>query len=446
VARTGENGVFSVRGSGEQPAGQEMDRAGTEPEAGGPGHAGPRHGRHGGGGGAGAGTAAQAKNRRRSRLLLIGAAAVVVMVAAAVYALLHAGASQRAPGGQHVASGSGAVGPLRVLSVTPASNSRQVDGSAPVLVQFTAPLAPGSPVPVIRPAVPGTWSHVGDDAAFTPARPFRPGSSFTVAVPAGKAGVRMAGGGLLARPVVAHFTTRGYSPTRLAQLLGQLGYLPLQWSPAQGTAMRAAEMDGSGTPVSQAALAYDPPPGGFTWEPGYPTVLAGMWQPSPANVVLRGAIMAFESEHGMTMSGTVNSRLWAAVFRAVQRNERNANGYTYAIASKGLPETLTIWHDGRVVFRSLANTGIPVSPTVDGTFPVYLRYRFQIMRGTNPDGSSYADPVSYVSYFNGGDAVHYFPRGSYGSLQSLGCVELPYTAAAQAYPYLTYGSLVTVAG
>jgi len=31
-----------------------------------------------------------------------------------------------------------------------------------------------------------------------------------------------------------------------------------------------------------------------------------------------------------------------------------------------------------------------------------------------------------------------------GGPQSLGCVELPLAAAAQAWPYLTYGSLVTV--
>jgi len=49
-----------------------------------------------------------------------------------------------------------------------------------------------------------------------------------------------------------------------------------------------------------------------------------------------------------------------------------------------------------------------------GTFPVYLRFRNTIMSGTNPDGSHYSDPVSFVSYFNGGDAVHYFPRGGYG--------------------------------
>jgi hypothetical protein len=54
--------------------------------------------------------------------------------------------------------------------------------------------------------------------------------------------------------------------------------------------------------------------------------------------------------------------------------------------------------------------------------------------------------VQYVSYFNGGDAVHYFARGAYGFQQSLGCVELPFTQAKEAYPYLTLGSLVTVTG
>jgi hypothetical protein len=66
------------------------------------------------------------------------------------------------------------------------------------------------------------------------------------------------------------------------------------------------------------------------------------------------------------------------------------------------------------------------------------------MKGLNPDGTKYADPVWYVSYFSSGEAVHYFPRGSYGFPQSLGCVELPWDSAAKAWPYLTYGSLVTV--
>jgi lipoprotein-anchoring transpeptidase ErfK/SrfK len=156
--------------------------------------------------------------------------------------------------------------------------------------------------------------------------------------------------------------------------------------------------------------------------------------------------MAFKSEHGMAPVASIGPAFWAALFRAAAGNDQNTAGYSYAVADKSLPETLTIWHDGRRVFRSLANTGMPGEPTVDGTFPVYEKFRFQIMRGVNPGGSTYADPVSFVSYFNGGDAVHYFPRPGYGYEQSLGCVELPYSSAEAAYPYLTYGSLVTVAG
>ncbi|HUC60219.1 MAG TPA: L,D-transpeptidase, partial [Streptosporangiaceae bacterium] len=79
-----------------------------------------------------------------------------------------------------------------------------------------------------------------------------------------------------------------------------------------------------------------------------------------------------------------------------------------------------------------------------GTNPVYIRYQSQIMKGTNPDGSQYADQVYWVSYFHAGEAVHYFPRYSYGSQQSLGCVELPYNEAKWLWPYMHYGTLVTV--
>jgi hypothetical protein len=137
----------------------------------------------------------------------------------------------------------------------------------------------------------------------------------------------------------------------------------------------------------------------------------------------------------MTMDGVAGPAVWHALLRAEAAGQDNSHGYTYARASENSPETLTIWHDGHVVLRTLANTGIPAAPTTIGTAPVYLRYRFQIMRGTNPDGTKYADPVSFVSYFRAGEAVHYFPRGSYGFPQSLGCVELPYGTAERAWPY-----------
>jgi hypothetical protein len=68
------------------------------------------------------------------------------------------------------------------------------------------------------------------------------------------------------------------------------------------------------------------------------------------------------------------------------------------------------------------------------------------MKGTNPDGSKYDDIVKRVSYFNGGDALHYFPRPGYGYYQSVGCVEMQLDPARYIWNYTTYGSLVTVTG
>jgi L,D-transpeptidase catalytic domain len=418
--------------------------------------------------------------------LIITPALVIaaVLATATTYALAHARSGARAAGGAAgrtsvaAAGGTGAqraaragrataAGPLRVLSVSPAPGTRRADGSKPVVVTFSAPLAAGSPVPSLRPAVRGSWHQAGASLAFRAAAGFGPSRRFTVRVPAGPGGVRSASGASLARPVAAAFRTRAWSTRRLSELLAGLRYLPLSWSPlgagagrppgaaagaagtsaatGAGTGAAGTAASGSGL-AAQIAAAYSPPAGTFRWHHGYPASLRRHWQAARPSMVLQGAVMAFESQHGMTMNGIAGPALWDAVFRAARDGRANPAGYTYALASKADPETLTIWHDGHRVFRSAANTGIPVAPTTDGTFPVYLRYRFQIMRGLNPDGSSYADPVSYVSYFHAGEAVHYFPRGSYGFPQSLGCVELPIGAAARAWPYLTYGSLVTVAG
>ena len=402
-------------------------------------------GRRWGSGGGGGGR--QPGGRPSGKVIGAAVAAVAVAAAGISYAI-----SQSGGGKHHPAAITGeaatASGPMHVVSVTPASKTTGVNGAAPVAIAFSAQVAGDSPKPEISPSVPGQWTAAGDDLIFTLAKPFTPSTKVTVTIPDGPTGVHSATGALLAAPVTEHFTTGGYSQAGLATLLAKLGYLPMSWSPTANGAVRAANLMSAANPAAQTAAgeAYNPPAGQFTWDSGYPALLKSMWSPDQANVVLRGAVMAFQSQHNETIDGSLTPQFWRALFKAEATGQRNANGYTYAIASKHVPETLTIYHNGHVVMRSLANTGIPVSPTVDGTFPVYERFRFQIMRGTNPDGSSYADPVSFVSYFNGGDAVHYFPRGSYGFQQSLGCVELPWNSAARAFPYLTYGSLVTVTG
>ena len=334
---------------------------------------------------------------------------------------------------------------LQVTSVTPGSNSRSVNGTAPIQVGFSAPLARNSPLPRLSPSVAGSWKVDGSSATFTPAAGIPEDTAVTLTVPGGSSGTRSAAGakagagGYLASGFTTSFTTASYPSLRLEQLLAQLGYLPLTWTPS-GTAIQPSDTAG------QLAAAYSPPSGSFSWQSGYPSVLHDFWSDGSGNLIVTGAVRAFQSEQGLTMDGVAGPQVWSDLLKAVAAGHSNGKGYTYAVASKSLPETLTIWHDGREVLSSPANTGIPEAPTADGTFPVYERLPFQIMQGTNPDGSTYADPVSWVSYFNGGDAVHYFDRGSYGWPQSLGCVELPYSTARIAYGYLSYGSLVTVAG
>jgi peptidoglycan hydrolase-like protein with peptidoglycan-binding domain len=377
----------------------------------------------------------------RARVILIGTAIVALIAGGLTYVLSQGGGT---PLNAPISPGVTLPGPFRVMSMTPKPGDRRADGADPVQVTFSAPVAAGSPPPTMSPSVPGSWQSTGDTLTFMPTVPFSPSTSVTVTVPAT---IRSTRGSLLAKPLTTRFTTEPFSNLALADLLGQLGYLPGSWQqPNLGEQVSSKLQSTESGLGGELQLAYDPPPGSMTWDQGYPASLAGLWSTTSYNVILKGAVMAFQSEHNMTINGVVNSALWNALFKARSRNQNNVNGYTYAVASKGSPETLTIWHNGAQVLKTLANTGIPSAPTVNGSFPVYERFLNTIMSGTNPDGSHYSDPVQYVSYFNGGDAVHYFPRGGYGYEQSLGCVELPFTQAQQAFPYLTYGSIVTVTG
>jgi hypothetical protein len=336
--------------------------------------------------------------------------------------------------------------PLQVLSVTPASGAKGINGADPVKVQFSAPLAANTPMPTLSPHIAGTWQVEGDTAVFTPAVGYFEKTKVKLTIPGGAsgmisvAGVSSGSGGLLASSVTQSFTTGSFSTLALQQVLTRLGYLPLTWTPESKTFV---------TPTKANAVlsaAYRPPAGTFGWTGSYPSNLTNQWKAGSANILDVGAVRAFESVTGLTMDGVAGRAVWSHLLRAVAKGKDNPNGYTYALASQHSPETITVWHNGRVVLKSLVNTGIPASPTVDGTFPVYLKFYFSYMKGTNPDGSKYDDPVYYANYFNGGDAVHQFARYSYGWYQSLGCVELPWDAAKTAYGYLSYGSLVTVTG
>jgi hypothetical protein len=343
-----------------------------------------------------------------------------------------------------------AVAPLRLLSVTPAGGDHDANGADPITVKFSSPLSPQTPLPTLSPSVAGSWQVSGDTATFTPTSGYVADTTVKVKVPGGKDGILAAGASAatLKKTSVTSFTTGAYSTLRLQEILAQLGYLPLTWTPADPATGTIANSDAR----AQLAAAYDAPAGTFDFQSGYPSELTSQWSAGTDNVLVSGAVRAFENNVGLAMDGDAGPEVWAALLTAVAKDQTNPDGYSYALATQGSSdESLEIWHDGKEVLDTPANTGIAASPTVDGTFPVYLKYTVTQMKGLNPDGTKYDDTVYWASYFNGGDAVHAFPRDSYGWYQSLGCVELPYNGdgpgvAENAYNFLTYGSLVTVTG
>ena len=382
-------------------------------------------------------------------------AAIVVLVAGCTYAVSSghaagsgqeklANVSENKTVSHHPAAKP--VGPLRLLSVSPAGGTRDANGGAPITLTFSSALSPTTTLPTLSPKIPGNWKISGATATFTPASGFRPDTKVKVKVPGGAANGMTgaaASAGALANARTFSYSTGKYSTLRLQQLLVQLGYLPLTFTPSDAGTGTVPASDAN----AQVSAAYDPPAGTFTFQPGYPANLTSQWQPGTDNILVDGAVRAFEYNQGLTMDGDAGPSVWSRLLTAVAKNQANPNGYTYALADQDSPhETLQVWHNGKQILDTPANTGIPASNTADGTFPVYLRYQVTQMKGKNPDGTPYDDTVYWVSYFNGGDAVHYFARPGYGYYQSLGCVELQWNPAKYVWPYMTYGTLVTVTG
>ncbi|HEY1672824.1 MAG TPA: Ig-like domain-containing protein, partial [Streptosporangiaceae bacterium] len=366
------------------------------------------------------------KPTKKRGLVLTGTSAALVLAAGVVFATVASPGSHASlvasEGPAHATKPLAPAASLQLISMTPAAGSKNVNGASPIRVQFSSPLAPDSPMPTLSPSIPGTWAVQGNAAVFTPKVGYFENTKVTVKIPGGLAGLVSAAGatagngGTLGSNVTKSFTTRSFSTMRLQQLMTQLGYLPMTWKPTSAAVISPADAR------AQLSAAYSAPGGTFSWKGSWPWTLRSQWKAGKYNILNVGAVRAFESVNGMTMDGSAGKAVWTKLFKQLAKGQQNPNGYTYALANQHYPINLTIWHNGKEVLHSLANTGIPASSTVDGTFPVYLKYVFSHMKGTNPDGSKYDDPVWYASYFNGGDAVHQFDRYSYGSYQSLGCV------------------------
>jgi L,D-transpeptidase-like protein len=326
-----------------------------------------------------------------------------------------------------------------VMVSVPAAQTR-IAPATPIALTFSEPVSEvlGSRRPRTTPSTPGAWRETSSHTlVFTPAglgaaldSPLRVELPRAVAV--------TTSGDALHSTRQIEWTVPPGSTLRLQQLLAEAGYLPVDWQPAGGTVARTAS--------AEAQAAVEPPTGSFSWRyPNTPHQLQAMWSPGQWSVIVKGAVMKFENENGLTVDGVAGPTVWHRLLGDAIAGKRLTSGYSYVYVHREVPETATLWHDGSTIISSPANTGISGAETELGTFPVFEHLPETTMSGTNPDGSHYEDPgIKWVSYFNGGDALHNFDRSSFGSPQSLGCVELPLAASAEIWPYTPIGTLVTV--
>jgi peptidoglycan hydrolase-like protein with peptidoglycan-binding domain len=327
-----------------------------------------------------------------------------------------------------------------VVLASPQPNAR-MGPLSPIRLTFSKPVsqALGGKEPTLVPALPGRWTVVdGHTLLFRPSGAGAPfDSDLRVRFPST---LDVAG----ATGTHAHTATSfrlSIAPAsflRLQQLLAQAGYLPLDWMPAQTDVQRNMR--------SELAAAVDPPAGEFHWRyPDTPHELQSLWKTGEPNAITRGAVMMFQDDHHLVVDGIAGPKLWHTLIADAAAGTRRTAGYSYVYVHRNVPQLLTLWHNGRIVLTSPGNTGVPAAPTALGTWPVFEHIPVGRMSGTNPDGTHYNDPgIRWISYFHGGEALHAFNRSSFGTPQSLGCVELPLDAAAKVWPYTPIGTLVTV--
>lgn len=336
--------------------------------------------------------------------------------------------------GSHSAGASASADPLTPTQLMALPHHGVANGTQPLTVTLSAPPAPGSPQPTLKPAVAGTWTAVGNSEVFTPASTLMPCSTYTLTV---WANTTSSGHARLGRRHTVGLNVACPGVAALQQALARLGYMGASFH-----ALYAVRIpNGRESRADAADHAFHPPRGVLVPDPSdAPPVETGR-----LDETTRGALTVYQSDHGLEPTGEPNYATWASLLAAESDDHHNSSPYTWVTVSESIPETLEVHRGHHVVLSTPANTGVPGAETAQGIFPIYSRLTSTTMTGTDPDGTKYVAPnVPWVNYFNGGDAVHGYPRASYGSPQSNGCVELPIETAHTVFDMLRLGDIVVV--
>jgi peptidoglycan hydrolase-like protein with peptidoglycan-binding domain len=313
-----------------------------------------------------------------------------------------------------------------------------IEPSTPIELTLSEPVASvlGKVRPTLDPATPGTWVQTApNQLTFKPSGAGYPlGKHVVLTLPTSTD--LLAPGGTQTVHSLTWAVPVG-STLRLQQLLAELGYLPLTWAPASGA--------DAGNALEQKQAALNAPQGKFEWRySNTPAELQSLWKPGGWTRMTQAAVMAFQHDHSLVVDGIPGPVVWHTLIKAALDHDR-VDSYSYVLVHRTVPQTLTLWNNGDTIMQVKINTGVPGAPTPYGTHPVFEHIPIGTMSGRNPDGTHYHDPgIKWISYFNGGEAIHGFNRPTYGFPQSVGCVEAPIDTAAKIWPYTPIGTLVTI--
>jgi len=376
--------------------------------------------------------------RRRVWLMALGALVLIVVAAGVAYGLgkSSSGSDPKKADGSTTTTVPRVVTPLTIRSTVPAAGAKTVASNATISVTFSTPVALGSVQPSLTPPVAGRWVQASPTTIrYDLTAPLIPSSNETVTIPGGSSGARAKNGSSLTATDTFAFTVADGDILRLQELLADLQYLPLTFTPS-----------GAANSPKDAAM---PQFGSFAWRwSTLPANLTTLWTQGVESVITKAAVMAFENDNGLAVDGLAGPQVWTTLLADLAANKVDPSPYSYVLVSKVLPENLTLYNDGAVQYSNIpVNTGAPGADTLDGTYPVFEHVTASEMKGTNPDGTTYDDPaVPWASFFNGGDALHGFVRAQYGFPQSNGCVEMTVANAGMLWPLTPIGTLVTVVG
>ncbi|MDR2486881.1 MAG: L,D-transpeptidase [Clostridiales Family XIII bacterium] len=112
-------------------------------------------------------------------------------------------------------------------------------------------------------------------------------------------------------------------------------------------------------------------------------------------------------------------------------------------------QTTTLWSGEKKLRTFTVSTGKAKTPTIQGTFRVYLKRDDHTMRGGNKaEGTDYAVPhVRWITYFKGGYAFHAaYWHNAFGTPVSHGCVNMRTPEAKILYDFAPMGTKVVVHG